>query len=363
MHRTGTTSIQKFLDDNQIFLEEKGIRVFKPSMCEDSNSSNYFLAESEAPYDRYSEFKRFLGLDCDVGVVSAEELSRLEDHKILDLSEVLAGAKISVKIVAYIRQPNDYIDSAAAKLIESSGCTLYGLISNMGIVPRYDRVAEWAKVFENKFNLLPYDQYDQMPLFIKNLGLDPGYFASIEKENKSFCLQDLLIMAALNDSRYRESMDFYKPITKISNGARFVAPKEVVESVGGVVSRYIKTFNSLVSDTLDPLYFQSRPNIAAYSSPDILATCINHIMLELNAATETILGNGANCLIDSLNNPSSEFDSFGYLIKNPDIRYLPVSPHEHYQNHGINEGRKYINSEVILKLQPVIKKFSKNVKK
>lgn len=361
MHRTGTTSIQKYLDDNRILLKEKGIRVFQPTICEDSNSSIYFMTESVAPNDRYSEFKRFLDLDCDIGVVSAEELSRLDDYKIFNIFEVLSGKNISVKILAYIRQPNDYIDSAAAKLIESSGCTLYGLISNLGLVPRYDLVAEWARIFESRFIFQPYDKYDQVPSFMKILGLDLGYSAVIEKENQSYCLQDLLIMSALNDSRYRESMDFYKPLTKISSGAKFIAPKEVVESVGGLVSRYIQTFNSLVSETLDPLYFHSRPNIAAYSSPEILAACINHIILKLNAATETILGNGANCLIDSLNNPSSEFDPFGYLLKNPDIRYLPVSPFEHYQNHGVSEGRKYINSEVILKMQPAIKKFRKNV--
>jgi hypothetical protein len=273
-----------------------------------------------------------------------------------------AGYQISVKILAYIRQPNEYIDSAAAKLIESSGCTLYGLISNMGLVPRYDCVAEGAKVFENRFYSVPYDQHDQLPSFIKNLGLKPDYSANFPKENKSYCLQDLMIMAALNDSRYRESMDFYKPITKISSETKFVAPKEVVQSVAGMVSRNIQTFNSLVSDTLDPLYFQSRPNIAAYSSPDILAACISHIMFELNAATETILGNGANCLIDVINNPSSEFDPFGYLLRNPDIRYLPVNPFEHYENHGKQEGRVYIKSGVLSKMNTIINKFRLNNK-
>ncbi len=166
------------------------------------------------------------------------------------------------------------------------------------------------------------------------------------EENSSKCLEFLVIKSALNDERSKRSRDLLDILARCQTDNPFVAPKEVVESIGSISTKHIQLFNAKVVHMLDPLIVLSRRKINEYGDQEMLLRCMNYLFGHILSAIPSLLFNGALAYKNIVDRPEDDFDPFGYLIGNLDLCFKEVDPYSHYKDYGINEGRTFTPSLV-----------------
>lgn len=350
MHRTGTSTFQKFLELNIEKLNAKNIGVFMPSQHEIANSSEYFLMESRSLSQEYLDLKRFLNEDYESLIISAEELSKFDFRSIASLRNIVSSVPdAEIKILGCIRGANQYIDSAGSKMIENSGYDFTSLMSAQGLIPKYSSIADWGELFSGMLDVFEYSS-DTLSQLLKKIGLNSEEFTYPQKENSSKCLEFLAIKAALNDPRFVQALQLFAVICKGYGGNKFILPKEVAISIGAEVNREVRIINSALGIGLDEINIYSRPEIGKYSNQQFLAGCIGYLLESLISAVPVMLINGALAYSNIKSNTQDDFDPFGYLLSNFDLCSNPINPLDHYLRHGLSEGRTSFDSKLVEKI-------------
>jgi len=345
MHRTGSTAIQNFLKEGRGFAEADCC-VFMPKCCRGSaNSSEYFMAGMSD----YQELREFLEGDNSIFIISAEELSKLRNENIYRLKDLFESAGMITEVVAFYRQPDAYIDSAASQLIDSAGYTLIGLFGCDGLIPRYDLLVEWSRAFEKRIKLNAYGG-DSVLIFSELLGINHRP-VSTPHVNPSKCVEYLTIKSALNESimqRNHAAAVIFDVLTKINSGNQFVLPKEIVQSVLGQMHNNIRVFNDYFGERLDYPSVHKRLSLNQFYASGHVSSVINHLLGCFIASMPKVLKAGLNAAKDAGEYGHSsmfqEFDALGYFLANLDLCFVDVSPFSHYLQHGRAEGRTFIKS-------------------
>jgi len=347
MHRTGTSTFQKFLELNAEKLNAKNIGVFMPSQHGIANSSEYFMMEARSRAQEYADLKKFLEQSYDAYIISAEELSRFGDEAISSLKSVLdSHHDKKIEIIACIRQPNQYVDSAGAKLVENSGFTLESLLSSDGLVPLYSRIVDWDAAFEGCLKIFDFAD-DSLTPILEMMGIADEEYYRPPKENASKCLEFIVIKASLNDPRYVQAQQFLGVVSRGLGTRKFILPQEVAMSIGVEVNRQVKIFNAAFGSRLDFLNIYGRPKISEYSNTQFLARCIVYLFEHIISAIPAILTSGGLAYSNHETIMDGGFDPFGYLLSNLDLCANSVNPYEHYKSHGKSEGRIFFDSKII----------------
>lgn len=351
MHRTGTSSFQKFLELNAVKLNAEKIGVFMPGQHRNSNSSEYFMLESRSQAQEYLDLKNFLRQDYDSFIISAEELSRFDYDSIASLKSIFNSySKTNVKIIGCIRQPNDYIDSAGAKLIDDSGYTLQTLVSCEGLIPMYSSLVDWRFHYGEKLKLFNFSD-DTLTSILEMIGINEYGYTRPSKENASKCLEYIVIKASLNDPRYVQAKQLFGVVCKGAGIRKFILPIEIAMSVGADVNKEVRSLNSEFGDMLDEINIYSRPKMSQYSNQQFLSSCLIYILENLVSAIPSFLINGALAYSNTKQSHDEGFDPFGYLINNFDLCANAINPLEHYSSHGKSEGRTSFDSKITEKIK------------
>jgi hypothetical protein len=347
MHRTGTSSFQKFLELNVEKLNSKKIGVFMPKQYGIANSSEYFLMESRSLSQEYLELKKFLKEEYESLIISGEELSKFDFKSIASLKSIMSSVPgAQIEILACIRGANQYIDSAGAKMIENSGHDFNSLMSAPGLIPMYSSIAAWGDLFPEMLEVFDYSS-DTLFQLLNKIGLNNEEFIYPQKENSSKCLEFLAIKACLNDPRYVQALQLFAVICKGDGINKFVLPQEVAISIGAQVNREVRILNSALGIALDEINIYSRPEISKYSNQQFLASCVRYLLENLISAVPNMLVSGALAYCNSTKNSEDEFDPFGYLLSNFDLCSNAINPLDHYLRHGKSEGRTSFDSKIV----------------
>ena len=347
MHRTGTSTFQKFLELNAEKLNAEKIGVFMAGQHRNANSSEYFMMESRSRSQEYLELKSFLRQDYDSFIISAEELSRFDYESIASLKSILDSySNTTIKIISCIRQPNEYIDSAGAKLIEDFGYTLQTLASCEGLIPMYSSLVDWKEIYGKELKLFHFSD-DTLTSILEIIGLGDKGYARPPKENASKCLEYIAIKASLNDPRYVQAKQLLGVVCKGMGIRKFILPQEVAMSVGADVNKEVRSLNLAFGDMLDEINIHSRPKMSQYSNQQFLASCLRYFLDSIIATVPVILANGGLAYSNYKEVFEEGFDPFGYLINNFDLCTNFVNPREHYDTHGKSEGRTFFDSKII----------------
>ena len=347
MHRTGTTSFQNFLELNVEKLKTKKIGVFIPGQNHNANSSEYFMMESRSRAQEYLDLKEFLSQDYESFIISAEELSRFDYDEITPIKNILSLYKnAEVSIIGCFRQPNDYVDSAGAKLIESSGYKLNSLVSCVGLIPKYSGLVAWDAHFSGRLSLFKFSG-DTLTTILEKIGISGAEFAWPERENSSKCLEYIALVASVNDLRFIQSKQLLDVFCRGAGNNKFVLPQEVAASIGSEVNKEVRILNEALGGMLDDLNVYGRPKMHEYSDQQFLASCLRYLLESVVATIPAILTSGALAYSNTRQQLDDNFDPFGYLIRNFDLCASAINPMEHYKAHGKSEGRTSFDSKII----------------
>lgn len=346
MHRTGTTTFQNFLKVNIDKLKTKKIGVFMPSQHKNVNSSQYFMMESRSRAQEYLELKNFLSQDYEKFIISAEELSKFDFEQVAALKIIInTCSTAALSIIACIRQANDYIDSAGAKLIEDAGYNLQSLVSCAGLIPKYSSLVNWHSNFRNSLDIFKFSDDTFTPL-LQRIGIHSLDFVRPEKENSSKCLEFVALVASVNDPRFVQTKQLLTVICRGFGASKFILPQEVAASIGAEVNKEVRVFNAELDYMLDEISIFSRPKMFEYSNQEFLAACLRYILESMVACVPAILKSGA-LAYSNTKQPEEGFDPFGYLITNFDLCAQGINPKDHYLSHGRSEGRGFYDSKII----------------
>ncbi|WP_394174904.1 hypothetical protein [Thalassotalea litorea] len=196
-HKTGSTSIQRFLRINQDALREDGIAIpgLKGILKPTPDLTNYGLYPQA--------FHALARVRQPIAIISRENFSWVDDiNKLMALRDVLYKHAHKVKIIFYLRRQDSLAISQKQEGTKWFDCSVaYGheptaLPSKLSEVARRyldfeQKVSMWAKVFaKDNIILRVFEpqhlvECDVVKDFCYVLGLQPDYYQFPEKANES----------------------------------------------------------------------------------------------------------------------------------------------------------------------------------
>lgn len=223
-HKTGTSSIQRYLANNRVRLLEHKY-LYPRTGCIDS--AHHLLAISVNKNDSFisminkDSHEYWNDLDTEIKtskaeniILSSEEFSTIDSiDKIQHLSKYLAG-KYEVKIIIYVRRIDSYCESIYKQLVKFYGSRFsedFSLNANyvVNMFNPFDTIKKWEEIFGNNNIIVKVFEKRQM-----NNNLIKDFLISIKME---FNFIDMDKIENINSSLSVKNNEILKNINKLCN--------------------------------------------------------------------------------------------------------------------------------------------------
>ncbi|MEM6385849.1 MAG: hypothetical protein AAF718_06395 [Pseudomonadota bacterium] len=219
--KTGTTAIQAACADAAQQLEAAGFHYLKGDRNHSERLALAFWQQHDA--NRLAALRNFTpgAVDqtalrdqlaqeieaCDPHdvILSGEEVSGFDKGELNDLIEFLLSRFSRIKVIAYVRDPVSWMNSAAQQAVKWSGDTLEGLF-------RRPRLPNYPARFEAALNAIPPEDqclrfynssdFDVVADFAEILGIEPKTLAvgNRPRENTALSAEAAIALSAVNEA-------------------------------------------------------------------------------------------------------------------------------------------------------------------
>lgn len=223
-HKTGTTSIQKFLLTNESKLLKDGILFPKEGRMDNSNhaplawelNSQLKIQKQNMLRNKWeSLFNEIENNQCDKVVLSSEEFSLLGTSSIELLQERLTKKHIQCQIIIFLRTQYELLQSNYVELLKQGVIDInfasfitqsYFQIDSRFTLLQFDyqyMLQPWIKVFEKKnIQVINYSKYlDAVKLFCDHIGINitnNKYIISSTRSNVSPNINVVIVLIYAN---------------------------------------------------------------------------------------------------------------------------------------------------------------------
>jgi len=264
--KTGTTSIQKTLYQNRQLLNQNNI--YYPEISENHtflasafhhapeemivSKSMGLSGENLNQWHQESLNKFEKGIEAfDTAIVSSEFLLDLSSEKIIELKQYLEKFYKEVYVIVYIRHPINHISSAINEQIKQGH---YGLSKAYEIHSHgweYKKVYEWAKVYQEKLIMRPFEReqflnhdiVDDFLSIVFNTEKIPLLEKLTQEQNKSLSYPAVLLADSLQ--KFAPSFSHQRAVTEYLfdiEGIPYTALKAVKEKLLANTEKYMTFF-------------------------------------------------------------------------------------------------------------------------
>ena len=196
-HKTGTSHIQQTLFRNTALLEKEGVSV----ICRDSYEREMDQGNAAYLLRLFERFHKKLKKSLPIAVISSEDMSWWQKEKVKELGEIIKQYTSRVKIIAYLRNHDEYAISMKqqgaktlhiGKVYGHSEAVLPELTPEVLKRNAYSNsLQNWAEIFGKEnisittFDYLKTSGYDLVKDFFMEIDL-PGFrFQEIPRQNES----------------------------------------------------------------------------------------------------------------------------------------------------------------------------------
>ncbi len=370
MHKTGSTSIQRSLvgyDDGctryaDLGYENHSIPIYTAfsGLHLDYNIWRRAGLPSEAIEQRrldcLAKIKNSLADENGENIIfSGEDMTKIPAKGLIDLRETLHEYSDRIKVIAYVRDPISYNDSAVQEHIKNGNNSYYQYL------PRYKETFEkFMEVFGR--NNITLKTFRRNELIDNDVVADFYKFFELNLTHKKTYANESLSTEAIKCIYTLNTIiDTFDGDMK-QNNARSIFISTLAKLLPGSFSANlgITDRDALNSDCdwlenttgikLDRSGFYVEKNLKAksYLFFSALSNNTTDVILDyLNTATD--FGRNPKKIIQrlylecfgELNPKRTNFNVDSYLELNPDVKSAGVNPYEHYLKFGEMEGRKF----------------------
>jgi hypothetical protein len=371
IQKTGSSYLQHMLRVNSRRLHERGIayRAFSNQYVSSGNG-DAMLAEVRA-MRALPDFERMLDryfADCQTAIVSSELLYSTglcpQGPGWQFLLQRLNECDIQVEVIAFFRNPVDYLRSAYSQSVRRHGFTedfsryidefspdLYdGPLRQL--VPAIETMGRNARL-----HVLEYESASRAGLwrvFVEICGLHVSdVFQEAARVNPALNASQLLLHRIHNEVRPDDESDFFSDLL-IQNAVLADAdPLGVTETEFAAIQARFSTAVEFVNQFVSgepvklspPSSFSPGADELVMRSGDI-ARLMKPLLSDeyaMRILSRAFAQIREQCRIGDpdLKRRYPDFDPLAYLVWNPDLIQAKVDPYRHFDTHGRHEGRRY----------------------
>lgn len=369
--KTGSSYLQHMLRVNSRRLRDKGIayQAFSEDYVSSGNGDGLIAAirAIQALPDFQGTLDRYFA-DCQTAIVSSELLYSTglspEGPGWRFLLQRLRECGIQVEVIAFFRNPVDYLRSAYSQSVKRHGYTedfgryIEGFSPELydgplrQLAPEIDALGTDARL-----HVLDYDSADNMGLWRVFLGICglhiSDFFQETVRVNPALNASQLLLHRIYSKLRPDDGSDFFSNLLMENAVLADAEPLGVTESEFSAIrarfSAAVEYVNRFVSDEKVQL---SPPQTFSAGAGELVmrADDIERLMRPLfsDGYAMGILAQGLAQVCEQCRNVDPElkhrypeFDPLAYLVCNPDLIRAKVDPYSHFDRHGRHEGRRY----------------------
>ena len=304
-HKTGSTSLQRFLKINAHSLQKVGwfsptdepFRYMYPAISSKTDNKYYYGEYFSPPHSRFTSesrkkdsllkfenaLKQSKGKNL---VISAEDLCLLSSDEINRLKEILSSHFKKVSILCYIRTHSNYTRSAIQQLIKmgfpyaSIQNKILGKFDDHSIIkainplPNYGKkIAMWIECFgKSNVYVESFDKYKSDPIQI--------YRSFISYIEPKILFNTLEIPTNQNESVSLKTLSI---LNRLSDHNRLIISGKPSPMFILNIGRYLKYINNDKLEKLPMLIFDSISKAFESDSENLLSLGFNSVANELKA--------------------------------------------------------------------------------